>query len=209
MCPAWPGPSLFFGLPDSSGEWVVSRRLGQAKMQRMRWLLVSIVPCALLVGCVSMTPDDCRFADWYQRGLSDGRDGRSDDRIDDHRRACAKAGIGVDVELWRRGWGEGVRSFCVPRVAWQQGLNNRSYSGACRHLDDAEWRRWYRLGQDAYNTKSERDARQREIDKLEDQLKKSQKDDERKSLREKIKQLDQERARLRRLLEQQMRAEPR
>lgn len=164
---------------------------------------------AALAGCASMNQDECRLADWYQRGVADGREGQSDGRIGDHRKACNKAGIAPDEAQWRRGWAEGVRSFCVPRIAWQQGLNNRSYNGACRDLDEADWKRWYRLGNDAYRTKSERESREREIQKLEDQLKKAKTDDERKSLRDRIRQLEDERSRLRRLLDTQMRAEPR
>lgn len=175
----------------------------------MRTLLTLIAAALLLAGCETMSEDQCRKADWYQKGLADGREGWSESYVDAHRKACAKAGVTPDDRLWRRGWAEGVASFCVPRVAWRQGLNNRTYHGACRDLNEADWMRWYRLGNDAYRTKTEREARQREIDKLEEQLKKAQKDDERKSLREKIRQLDEEQSRLRRLLDTQMRAEPR
>lgn len=171
-----------------------------------------LLPLALLLGlsgCESMSEDQCRKADWLERGRSDGREGESEARIEAHRKACAKAGIAPDERRWRQGWAEGVRSFCVPREAWRHGLAGRSYSGACRDFDEAVWMRWYRAGKDAHATRSERDAKKREIDKAEEQLKKAEKEDERKALREKIRQLDAEHLRLRRLLEAQMSGEPR
>ena len=177
-------------------------------MHRRSLALLAAV-AALLAGCETMTESQCRTADWLERGRSDGSRGEPESQLDAHRRACAKAGITPDERRWRQGWVDGARSFCVPAAAWRHGLDNRSYHGSCRDFDEAIWLRWYRAGKDAYATRSERDAKRREIDKAEEQLKKAEKEEERKALREKIRQLDGEQARLRRLLDMQMGAAPR
>ena len=176
-----------------------------------RPLALALLCCVawLLAGCETMSEDQCRKADWFERGRSDGSRGEPESRVDAYRSACAKAGVVPDDRRWRQGWADGVRGYCVPRVAWRAGLESRSYHGACRDHDEALFLRWYRAGKDAHATRQERDARQREIESLEEQLKKAEKDDERKSLREKIRQLDAEAARLRRLLELQLGAAPR
>jgi flagellar motility protein MotE (MotC chaperone) len=174
-----------------------------------RMTVLAMAAAVLATGCETMSEDQCRKADWFERGRIDGRNGEGEGFIDKHRRACAKANIAPDDRRWRQGWAEGVRSYCVPRVAWQRGLDGSSYHGACRDFDEAVWLRWYRLGEDAYKTRSKRDAKNREIEQLEEQLKKAQKDDERKALREKIRQLDEEQAQLRRVLDQQLRQAPR
>lgn len=161
-----------------------------------------------LVACETLSEDQCRKADWAERGRLDGRNGEPEAFLEAHRRACAKAGITPDDRRWRQGWADGAREFCVPRVAWQRGLDNRGYSGSCRDFDEAVWLRWYRAGKDAHATRSEREAKQREIAQAEEQLKKADKEDLRKALRERIRQLDAEQARLRRLLELQLRAAP-
>lgn len=170
--------------------------------------LLMLALCAALAGCETMSEDQCRKADWAERGRADGRSGEPENHLDAHRKACAKAGVTPDDRRWRQGWVEGVKTYCVPASAWRAGLANRSYHGACRDFDEAVFLRWHRLGLDAYKTKSERDSKQREIEKLEEQLKKAEKDDERKALREKIRQLDSEQARLRRLLDTQMSGAP-
>lgn len=175
---------------------------------RLALLSASLLLLAL-AGCETMSEDQCRRADWGERGRADGRNGEPEDHVEAHRRACAKANVQPDERRWRQGWAEGVRSYCVPQVGWQRGLDNRSYYGACRDFDEAQFMRWYRAGQDAWRTRSEREAKQREIDKLEDRLKKAQKDDERRTLREQIRQLDIEQARLRRLYDAQLGGAPR
>ena len=155
----------------------------------------------LLAGCASMSEDQCRRADWFQQGERDGVAGQPPGRIDAHREACAKAGVAPDATRWQQGWYRGVASYCTPRVAWNEGSRNRSYQGACRHLDEPAFLRWHRLGVDIHKARTERDRIQTDIDRAEAQLKKAEKEDERKQLRDRIRQLDLDKARVRRLIE--------
>lgn len=167
-----------------------------------------LAAAGMLAGCATMSEDQCRKTDWYQRGVRDGNQGEPERHLDAHRQACAKAGVAPDETRWRQGWREGVRGYCTPRWAWQIGTENRSYRGACRDVDEAVFLRWYQAGKDVHKTKSERDEKQREIERLEKDLQKAQKDDERRALRERIRRLDEEQARLRRLLDAQMTGAP-
>lgn len=167
---------------------------------RLPNLLIVLTPL-LLPACESMSEDQCRRADWQQRGERDGQQGQSAGRIDAHREACAKAGVVPDAARWRQGWQRGVLTYCTPRSAWSEGSRNQAYQGACRHLDETGFLRWHQAGIDLYKARQQRDGVKRDIDKAEAQLKKAEKDDERKTLRERIRALDQDHARLRRLVE--------
>lgn len=173
-----------------------------------RALAALIAAGALLAGCESMSEGQCQRADWYERGRFDGSMGEPEGRLQAHRQACAKVGIAPDEVRWRQGWVEAVRSYCTPRWAWQIGTENRSYRGACRDFDEAGFLRWYHAGKDVYKTRSERDERLREIERLEKDLQKAQKEEERRALRQRIRRLDEEQARLRRLLDAQMGGAP-
>ena len=171
------------------------------------WVL--LWAAAGLAGCASMNEDQCRRADWFDQGRRDGLAGQADGRIDEHFKACAKAGVAPDAARWRQGWREGAKLFCVPSKAWSEGAKNSSYSGNCREFDEAGFLRWHRSGLDVYRTRQERDKGRSEINTLEVQLKKAEKEDERKALRDKLRQLDIEQGRLRRLLETLEAAAPR
>ena len=163
--------------------------------------LVAVCVVAGLAGCASMNDEQCRRADWYDQGRRDGLGGESDRRIDEHFKACAKAAVVPDAPRWRAGWREGARQYCVPSKAWAEGARNTSYNGTCREFDEANFLRWHRLGVDVYRTRQERDKGRAEITTLEAQLKKAEKEDERKALRDKLRNLDTEQGRLRRLLD--------
>lgn len=175
----------------------------------MKNTLILTLVLAGLAGCATLTPDQCKTADWLDLGRRDGQRGRSPDRIAEHSEACSKAGMSVNAGLWRQGWREGVRSYCVPRVAWNEGAANNSYNGACHDLDEPNFLRWYRLGQDVYKTRQQRDSTRSEMNRTENELKKAEKDEDRKRLREKLRQLESEQGRLRRLLETLESGEPR
>lgn len=170
----------------------------------------ALLPVALLMaGCASMSESECRRADWYEAGRRDGNAGQPESRLADHRKACEKAGIWPDGERWLTGWRETVRNYCRPTVAWQAGSTNQTYLGACRDINEGEFLRWYQAGQDVYRTRQQRATNQQRIEALEAQLKKADKEDERKLLRERIRDLDTEQARLRRLLDNLERGAPR
>lgn len=175
----------------------------------MRHAVFALALCSLLSACETMSEDQCRRADWYDRGRRDGASGNDESWIDAHRKACAKANVAPDVARWRQGWFDGIRGYCVPRSAWELGLRNGYYSGVCRPFDDSEFVRWYEGGKEVWKLRDKRDRNSREISKLEDQLKKATKDDERKSLRERIQHIDRDQSQLRRTIESMERLAPR
>jgi len=163
-----------------------------------RALTAAGVLAALAVaGCASMSESECKTADWYRKGLADGTAGRSDAYLAQHHEACAKAGVTPDVAQWRRGWDEGLRSFCTPAVGWREGLAGHGYSGVCIGRNEAAFMQAWRAGSEVYRIDNQIAANTRETEKLEKQLEASQNADERKNLRERIRLLDVEQARLR------------
>lgn len=155
----------------------------------------------LVAGCASMSQDQCRHADWTERGQRDGREGYKLSRIDEHREACAKVGVSPDSARWQWGYSAGIREYCAPNSAWNAGLANRYYAGSCALHDEDGFLRYYRAGQALHRARQEFNRNQSDIERLEAELKKADKDEERKRLREHIGRLDRERQALRRQLE--------
>lgn len=168
-------------------------------MQRSLVVLISVA-AALLAGCASMSKSECEHADWQRRGLEDGRAGYPASYLADHRDACGKAGIEPDAQRWRLGWSEGIKAYCTPNSAWNAGVNNRYYNGVCADLDEATFLRYHRAGQLVYRARQELNQTQSRMSKLEEDLKKATKDDDRKRLRDELGRVERERTRLMALL---------
>lgn len=148
-----------------------------------------------------MSESHCRQADWYARGLSDGRTGYSSSRIDDHVDACSKAGVTPDRSRWTQGWENGIRSYCTASNGWQEGSRNGVYWGGCRGQDGEDaFLNHYRLGQQLYGLLQQVQRNDSESRRLEQLLRDAKTDDERSKAREQLRRVDTEQLRLRALI---------
>lgn len=161
-----------------------------------RWtgLAAALLAAALMSGCDTMTPDECRSANWNDIGLRDGLAGKTMSTLDDRAKSCAKAGTYVDSASYVAGRERGLRTFCRLENAAPLGLNGTSYAGVCPAPLDFEFRRRHQAGYAVYTLRSEIGSldsrgerlqrRLRDADKDESkQLAATDKDDERKRIR--------------------------
>ena len=86
---------------------------------------------AALCGCATLSPEECQHADWRAIGYEDGVQGRDLGMLGKHRQACAKVGVTPDLGAYQAGRSEGVRVFCQPANAYQQGRQGYAYTGVC------------------------------------------------------------------------------
>ncbi|MES2260052.1 MAG: DUF2799 domain-containing protein [Pseudomonadota bacterium] len=160
---------------------------------------------ALISGCQTMTPDECKYANWKDIGLRDGLAGQPISQLGDRVNDCTKAGAQVDTAQYQAGREQGLHSYCRLENAAPLGLSGKSYAGVCPARIDVEFRYRHQAGHAVYelrNKVSDLDSRSdrlqrrlRDTDKDEEkQLKGIDKDDERKRIR---KDFDERRRNLR------------
>jgi hypothetical protein len=109
----------------------------------------------VLSGCVSMSPQECRTADWYEVGQRDGQNGEPRSTLEDHVKACGEAHISPDRGLYQKGWARGIVSYCTPRNGMEVGRRGSSYSGSCPAELEPAFREPYRLGREVYDAQQE------------------------------------------------------
>jgi hypothetical protein len=159
----------------------------------IRWLSLLLLG-ALLSGCETMSPDECRLANWNEVGLRDGLAGQALSVLDDRTKDCSKAGSRVDTNLYLAGRERGLQNYCRLENAAPLGLDGKGYAGVCPARIDHEFRRRHQAGyavHDLRNRVSDLDGRSerlqrklREADRDEDkQLKANDKDEDRKRIR--------------------------
>lgn len=170
----------------------------------------AIAAMAMLGGCASMSESECQRADWYQKGVQDGRDGQTRDRVEDHAQACGKVGVHPDEARWQSGWAEGVRRYCRPANGWQLGLKGEFYRGVCADQPDgAAFEDAYQSAKRIYDVGQQIDRNYRDMQRLERDLAEAKTDDERKRLRGLLRELDIEQQRLRQRQRMEMLSAPR
>lgn len=102
---------------------------GGFQMQIKRALPLMLL--ALSAGCATLNESECRTVDWRELGRADGANGYESTRLGAHMQACGKYSIAPDVEAYRAGREEGLRQYCTPENALQQGMQGASYHQVC------------------------------------------------------------------------------
>ena len=106
-----------------------------------------------LYGCATLSTEECQRGDWQSIGQADGAAGQSMGRIDEHTRACRRAGVYPDIEAYTAGRVLGLRRFCTYDNGVDQGSTNRTYNRVCTAVSDvaeAEFLDGYEFGQQIY-----------------------------------------------------------
>jgi hypothetical protein len=85
----------------------------------------------LVAGCSGMSEQACVTADWRTIGFEDGTAGRSEGTIGRYRQQCSEHGVAPDLESYRAGHAEGVRSYCKESNGFAVGHSGGSYQGVC------------------------------------------------------------------------------
>jgi len=176
---------------------------------KKRVRVVAVASLALLISsCASMNEQECLTANWLDQGFRDGRNGEPLTRIEDHRRACAKVGIRPDQKLYFEGRDRGILHYCTPDNAFQEGRLGRQYRNACPAHLEHRFLIFYEQGKQIYDAEQRIEKLNRESSSLEQALKKEDDKEQRRYLRQELRDVDRQLQRARedmRYLEKRLR----
>ncbi len=169
---------------------------------RLVGALAVAISLGTLAGCASLSEDQCRRGDWVGIGQRDGAAGAGPERLAAHAKACQKVGVEPDEAQWRRGWLAGLERYCTGPHGRDVGARGSAYGGVCTGGAEVEFLRGYEIGRQIHNLQGvlqgNRAERQRLIDRL---AAAGVTDDEKRSIRQRLFQLDRDEDRLRRSIE--------
>ncbi len=94
-------------------------------------VIVAIAAASLAAGCATLNEEECLTADWVGIGFTDGTEGYSPARLNEHAEACSRYDLGVDAAAWRRGYEDGLVRYCTPFSGASAGARGETYRGVC------------------------------------------------------------------------------
>ncbi|MCV2367588.1 DUF2799 domain-containing protein [Roseateles oligotrophus] len=124
----------------------------------------------LLTSCATMSPEECKVADWGQIGQRDGMDGRTLGQLSDRAADCAKVGVSVDTQAYQKGRDQGLLSYCRPDNALRVGLSGGFYGGVCPPETHAEFLQRYESARYVWDLRNEVSSLDGRIENLERRL---------------------------------------
>ena len=158
-------------------------------MNCARFILLLAV-CLWLAGCATMTPNECKSANWGEVGLRDGLEGKALSVLNDRAKDCADAQVAVDTPRYLQGRDQGLVQYCRIENAVPLGLNGKSYDGVCPPAIDAEFRRRFTAGRDVHVARNELRTLESRRGAAEERLRNAANDDDRRRARDALRDLD-------------------
>jgi hypothetical protein len=178
----------------------------------VRSVVASVLCLAFLASCATMSPEECKVANWRDVGQRDGLQGEALSQLNDRAEDCAKGGVTINTQAYMQGRDEGLRSYCRVENAVPLGLSGGTYRGVCPGYIDAQFQMRFQIARAVHDLRSEvknldsrtdtlerrlRDANRSEESRLrdaasEEERKKVRKslDDERREIREQLSETD-------------------
>lgn len=177
-------------------------------MVKIYYLLLAVL--VLLSGCESMSKEECKVADWQRVGFNDGASGQSERRIAAYTEDCGEAGVTPDARAYRRGWDSGIQRFCTAPNGWREGVQGHSgKNSVCLAQAGYEtFTRYLEAGLQVYRTSEQMRQNDAEINRLQKKLETGGTDEEKKRIRESLRDLDRQQYYLRNTLAQQQMLAP-
>lgn len=176
-----------------------------------------------LVGCSSISPQECQVGDWFAIGKTDGQQGIASSKFRSYQKDCAKHGLSSDFKAYERGHAEGVLLYCTYDAGRELGQSGGAYNKVCTGALEPEFRLGYDRGRIWYQAESallnlqntlQQNARTidqleqriddntQELSSLKDKQQKQQLLDENRNLQQELRQLNQLQGQLQRDLKQ-------
>jgi hypothetical protein len=142
-------------------------------MNRSLVVASMLVALATLSGCASLSKSECLSANWEDVGVRDGANGRGEEYLIQHSKACAEVNVTPDRESWLKGRDRGLERFCVPQRAYQIGEYGGNFDvGICRGFDEDRLARAYDRGRDLHRISQDLSSLNGEINSLRNLLEK-------------------------------------
>lgn len=159
------------------------------KQLRSAWLVAALI---LLPGCASMSKEECLTANWLDQGFRDGRSGQPLTRIADHQKACAKVGVVPNQASYVEGRDKGIALYCTPENALTVGRQGQPYRNACPATLEHEFLVSYKQGKQLYEAEQRTEALSQDLRQFELLLRDEDDREQRRYLRQHIRDLDWE-----------------
>lgn len=139
-------------------------------------LLAALALVATLSGCASLSKSECLAADWEDIGVRDGANGRPEEYLIQHAKACSKVDVVPDRGAWQHGRVRGLERYCVPHRAYRDGESGSGFNlEQCVNYDQERLTDAWRKGNDVHRISNDLSSIDGEIHSIRDQLENDEK----------------------------------
>ena len=169
-------------------------------MKNILNLLIWVVLATTLIGCSTLSKNQCLQANWYELGWRDGNLGKPRSLFQEHIDACAKYNVRAEKVEYFQGREDGLKNFCTYDNGFAQGKYGKKFSNACPPDLEASFLDGFRTGRKVYKYNRKLATLEKRLKVIDDEIQEKEKllysskvnKEQRAILRSEIRQLDLE-----------------
>ena len=100
------------------------------------YIAVLVLSCGL-VGCASISENECLAGAWSDIGYQDGVNGRQKGKLADYAEDCARYAVAPDRQAYLQAYDQGLMEYCTYSQGLELGEGGKSFNQACSgHLSN-------------------------------------------------------------------------
>lgn len=130
--------------------------------------LLFLISCLALVGCTTMSKEQCQSMDWHEAGRIDGEKGEHREYYRQHQNSCKNSGGSVATDLYFAGWEEGHKKYCTAENGYKAGVEGRASANICSAEEYPQYTEQFKIGYGVYSLVHERNQIEEQIDRSHD-----------------------------------------
>lgn len=114
-----------------------------------------------LLGCSTMTKEECVNANWRLIGENDARSGKTNLQLSNYQNMCQELGITINKKEYLSGYTEGLKIYCIYENGYEVGLSGENNSRICPPGSSKEFLRGFIAGKKLYEHKHYHEKQQK------------------------------------------------
>ena len=115
-------------------------------MKKYIGFISGVVMIVILVGCATVSKEDCLLTDWFEIGRMDGIQGKPRSAFQNRARQCLEHGVPVDRQAYYQGHDEGLIYYCTEQNGFELGRQGSPYSFICPPQFEGNFQAGYQKG---------------------------------------------------------------
>jgi len=119
-------------------------------MKQLMGFITLAAAFLMLIGCASVSKEDCLLTDWYEIGRQDGRQGRPRTAFQGRAKACLEHGINADRQAYYSGHDQGLTYYCSEQNGFELGQKGLAYNAVCPLRLEPNFRAGYNKGMQTF-----------------------------------------------------------
>lgn len=119
-------------------------------MHKYTGIISSVATLFILVGCATVSKEDCLVTDWFETGRMDGMHGKPRTAFHDRAKSCLEHGVNADRQAYYQGHDLGLRSYCTEQKGFELGRKGLAYQSICPLQFEEKFRTGYYNGMRSY-----------------------------------------------------------